>query len=113
MPIGVKLIDKRIVIDRRIVFTYGWDRTAVIRPPRSTTVEIVLRPHRSGTELHLVHRGLEGPMADAHAAGWANYLTRLAIRAAGRALRTRSPAAEQVPTAGSSACPAPAPCLAT
>ena len=38
---------------------------------------------QSGTELRLVHRGLEGPMADAHSGGWANYLCRLATRAEG------------------------------
>jgi uncharacterized protein YndB with AHSA1/START domain len=57
---------------RRIVFTYGWERADVEVPPGSTTVEITLRPHGTGTELHLVHRGLAGPMADAHAGGWDN-----------------------------------------
>jgi uncharacterized protein YndB with AHSA1/START domain len=73
-----------LVPDRRVVFTYGWDRTDVGVPPGSTRVEIDLRPTAAGTELRLVHRGLEGPMADAHSGGWANYLARLATRAAGR-----------------------------
>ena len=47
-------------------------------PPGSTTVEVTLEPHAAGTRLRLVHRGLAGPMADAHAGGWANYLARLA-----------------------------------
>lgn len=72
-----------LVEDRRIVFTFGWERTEVGVPPGSTFVEIELRPHGQGTELHLVHRGLEGPMADAHAGGWDNYLARLAVRATG------------------------------
>src|SRR5262249_13775958 len=55
-----------LVPARRIVFTYGWDREDVRIPPGSTTVEINLRPHDRGTELHLVHRGLAGPLADAH-----------------------------------------------
>ena len=59
-----------LVENRRIVFTYGWDRAEVGIPPGSTTVEIDLRPKRGGTELRLVHRGLEGPMADAHFGGW-------------------------------------------
>ena len=70
-----------LVPDRRIVFTYGWERADVGVPPGSTTVEITLRPHGTGTELHLVHRGLAGPMADAHAGGWDNYLRRLALTA--------------------------------
>ena len=72
-----------LVPHRRVVFTYGWERTDVGVPPGSTVVEIDLRPVAGGTELHLVHRGLDGPMADAHAGGWANYLGRLATRAGG------------------------------
>ena len=72
-----------LVPDRRVVFTYGWERDDVGVPPGSTVVEIDLRPVVGGTELRLVHRGLEGPMADAHAGGWANYLGRLAARAEG------------------------------
>jgi uncharacterized protein YndB with AHSA1/START domain len=70
-----------LVPARRIVFTYGWEREDVGVPPGSTTVEISLRPAGAGTELHLVHRGLAGPMADAHAGGWDNYLGRLAATA--------------------------------
>jgi len=70
-----------LVAARRIVFTYGWERADVEVPPGSTTVEITLRPHGMGTELHLVHRGLAGPMADAHSGGWDNYLRRLALTA--------------------------------
>jgi uncharacterized protein YndB with AHSA1/START domain len=73
-----------LVPDRRVVFTYGWDRTDIGVPPGSTRVEIDLRATPLGTELRLVHRGLEGPMADAHSGGWANYLARLATRAEGR-----------------------------
>ena len=73
-----------LVENRRIVFTFGWVRTDVGVPPGSTIVEIDLVPARGGTELRLVHRGLEGPMADAHAGGWSNYLHRLTARAEGR-----------------------------
>lgn len=84
---------------RRIVFTYGWDRTDVGVPPGSTTVAIDLRPHDGGTHLRLVHSGLAGPMADAHAGGWANYLTRLAAVAEGRDPGPDPLATERVPTA--------------
>lgn len=87
-----------LVPDRRVVFTYGWDRTDVGVPPGSTVVEITLTPVAAGTELRLVHRGLEGPMADAHAGGWANYLARLAARAAGRDPGADPLAGERVPT---------------
>jgi uncharacterized protein YndB with AHSA1/START domain len=88
-----------LVPARRIVFTYGWDREDVRIPPGSTTVEIDLRPHDRGTELHLVHRGLAGPMADAHAGGWNNYLARLAALAEGRDPGPDPLAAERVPAA--------------
>jgi uncharacterized protein YndB with AHSA1/START domain len=84
---------------RRIVFTYGWERAGVEVPPGSTTVEITLRPHGTGTELHLVHRGLAGPMADAHAGGWDNYLRRLALTAEHGDPGLDPLADERVPTA--------------
>jgi len=40
-----------LVPERRIVFTYGWERADVAIPPGSTTVEITLSPHGHGTEL--------------------------------------------------------------
>jgi uncharacterized protein YndB with AHSA1/START domain len=90
-----------LVPDRRIVFTFGWARTDVEVPPGSTTVQIDLRPTHRGTELRLVHRGLAGPMADAHAGGWANYLDRLAAVAEGRDPGPDALAQERVPSAQS------------
>jgi uncharacterized protein YndB with AHSA1/START domain len=88
-----------LVRPRRIVFTYGWERPDVAVPPGSTTVEITLRPAGEGTELTLVHRGLAGPMADAHAGGWANYLSRLASCASGDDPGVDPLAAQRVPSA--------------
>jgi uncharacterized protein YndB with AHSA1/START domain len=88
-----------LVPDRRVVFTYGWDREDAGVPPGSTIVEIDLRPLRGGTELHLVHRGLAGPMADAHDGGWANYLGRLGAMAEGGDPGPDPLAGERVPTA--------------
>ena len=90
-----------IVPNRRVVFTFGWERTDVEVPPGSTTVEIDLRPKDGGTELRLVHRGLAGPMADAHAGGWTNYLARLAAVAEGRDPGPDPLAGERVPAARS------------
>jgi uncharacterized protein YndB with AHSA1/START domain len=89
-----------LVPARRIVFTFGWDRADVAIPPGSTTVEIDLRPRDGGTELHLVHHGLAGSMADAHGGGWNNYLARLAAVAEGRDPGPDLLAAERVPAAG-------------
>jgi uncharacterized protein YndB with AHSA1/START domain len=90
-----------LVPDRRIAFTFGWERADVDVPPGSTTVEIDLRPRGGGTELRLVHRGLAGPMADAHAGGWTNYLARLAAVAEHRDPGPDVLAGERVPTARS------------
>jgi uncharacterized protein YndB with AHSA1/START domain len=88
-----------LVPARRVVFTFGWDRPDVAVPPGSTTVEIDLRPARGGTQLRLLHRGLSGPMADAHAGGWTNYLARLAALAEGRDPGPDPLAGERVPAA--------------
>jgi uncharacterized protein YndB with AHSA1/START domain len=89
-----------LVPARRITFTYGWDRADVEIPPGSTTVEVRLEPYGiDGTRLHLLHRGLSDPMADAHAGGWTNYLRRLAAAAEGRDPGPDLLADERVPAA--------------
>lgn len=73
-----------LVPDRRVVFTYGWERPDVEIPPGSTTVEIDLLPRPcGGTLLRLVHRGLDDLAADAHHGGWNHYLGRLRTLAGG------------------------------
>ena len=83
----------------RVVFSYGWDAPEVGIPPGSTTVEITLRPVTGGTELYLVHRGLSGPMADAHGGGWRHYLTRLTALAEGHDPGPDTLADQRVPAA--------------
>jgi uncharacterized protein YndB with AHSA1/START domain len=74
-----------LVPHRRVVFTYGWERTEVEIPPGSTTVEIDLFADvDDGTRLRLVHRGLDDLMADAHHGGWTHYLSRLRAASEGR-----------------------------
>jgi uncharacterized protein YndB with AHSA1/START domain len=73
-----------LVPDRRVVFTYGWERAEVGIPPGSTTVEIDLVARGPETTLlRLVHRGLGDSAADAHTSGWAHYLGRLRTLAHG------------------------------
>ncbi len=91
-----------LVPARRIVFTYGWEREDVGIPPGSTTVEIDLLPKDGGTDLRLVHRGLAGPMADAHDGGWSNYLARLSAVAEGRDPGPDPLASSRVPSEGAS-----------
>jgi uncharacterized protein YndB with AHSA1/START domain len=88
-----------LVPARRVVFSFGWDRPDVEVPAGSTVVEIDLTPQRGGTVLRLVHRGLAGPMADAHDGGWNNYLSRLAALAEGRDPGPDPLAAQRVPSA--------------
>lgn len=88
-----------LVPARRVVFTYGWDRSDVEVPPGSTTVEIDLRPERNGTMLHLVHRGLGDAMAEAHTGGWTHYLDRLQAAAEGRDPGPDGLADQRVPSA--------------
>jgi uncharacterized protein YndB with AHSA1/START domain len=87
-----------LVPGRRVVFTYGWERPDVEIPPGSTTVEITLHASGTGTDVHLIHRGLAGPMADAHAGGWDHYLARLARAAEGGDPGPDPFATERVPT---------------
>ena len=88
-----------LVPARRIVFTFGWCREEIEVPPGTTTVEIELRPSGTGTDLRLVHRGLDGPMSDAHSGGWDNYVARLATLAEGRDPGEDPLASERVPSA--------------
>jgi uncharacterized protein YndB with AHSA1/START domain len=100
-PQGDQMIGEfvELVPDRRVVFTFGWHRPDIGIPAGSTTVEITLRPVSGGTQLHLIHRGLEEPLAGAHAGGWDNYLTRLAACAEGRDPGRDPLEGERVPTA--------------
>jgi uncharacterized protein YndB with AHSA1/START domain len=88
-----------LVPGRRVVFTYGWERSEVQIPPGSTTVEIDLLPQPDGaTVLRLVHRGLDELAAEAHAGGWTHYLARLRSAAEGHAPGPDPFADRRVPT---------------
>lgn len=74
-----------LVPNRRVVFSYGWERVEVEIPPGSTVVEIDLHPDgHDATRLRLVHRGLDDLAADAHHGGWTHYLDRLRHTSEGR-----------------------------
>jgi uncharacterized protein YndB with AHSA1/START domain len=88
-----------LVPGRRVVFSFGWDRPDVVVPAGSTVVGIDLVPHRGGTKLRLVHRGLAGPIAEAHSGGWTNYLARLAALAEGGHPGPDALADQRVPSA--------------
>ncbi len=67
----------------KVVFTFGWEQEGNPIPPGSTEVEITLHAEGDKTRLRLVHRGLPDAAVEPHGVGWAHYLERLAVCAAG------------------------------
>jgi uncharacterized protein YndB with AHSA1/START domain len=88
---------------RRLVYTMGWDEPNHPIPPGSTRVEIDLTPDGEGTLLQFRHLGLPADAVDDHAGGWAHYLNRLAVAAAGGDPGPDPNAAGQPASAASSA----------
>jgi uncharacterized protein YndB with AHSA1/START domain len=72
-----------VVPCEKVVFTFGWEQEGNPITPGSTTVEITLHPAGDKTRLRLVHSGLPAEAVEDHGGGWAHYLERLAVRAAG------------------------------
>ena len=72
-----------VVPMEKVVFTFGWEEEGHPIPPGSTTVEITLHPEGDKTRVRLRHRGLPDDAVEPHGQGWAHYLDRLAVRAAG------------------------------
>jgi uncharacterized protein YndB with AHSA1/START domain len=72
-----------VVPPSRVVFTFGWQDDPNV-PPGSTTVEVTLARDNEGTQVRLVHRGLQTPeMRQQHRHGWDHYVARLGVAAAG------------------------------
>ena len=66
---------------RRLAYTWLFDH---VEPPLPTTVEVTFTPVGRGTRVRLRHHGfVDQPTRERHAAGWAHYLPRLAVAAAG------------------------------
>jgi len=83
-----------LVVDfpRRVVVT--WGRHGSVRlPPGGSTLEVTFSLEGTGTRVSVVHHGLPAPERALHALGWAHYLPRLALAAAGQPL-----AAHHVPS---------------
>jgi uncharacterized protein YndB with AHSA1/START domain len=73
-----------VVPNRRVVFTWGWERTGSPVPPGSSIVEIDLIEVTDGTLLRLTHKDLPESERDIHRRGWDNYTARLAAVGEGR-----------------------------
>lgn len=67
---------------RRVVVSWGMAGVNDL-PPGSSRVEFTLTATASGTNLTLRHTGLPERASKTHAAGWANYLTRLDLASRG------------------------------
>jgi uncharacterized protein YndB with AHSA1/START domain len=68
----------------RVVFTWEWENRGTATASSVSVVEVTLSPDGDGTLVRLVHRGVPQEIRQGSAAGWAHYLARLALAAAGR-----------------------------
>jgi uncharacterized protein YndB with AHSA1/START domain len=66
-----------VIENRRVVFTWGWERDDSPLPPGSSTVAIDLLEEDGGTLIRLTHSGLPPEMVEVHRMGWENYTDRL------------------------------------
>jgi uncharacterized protein YndB with AHSA1/START domain len=74
---------REVVPVHRLAYSFGWEGSQEV-PPGSSLVEIDLIDRDGGTLLRLTHSELPNAQQCAyHARGWAHYLGRLAIVAAG------------------------------
>ncbi|NUP73350.1 MAG: TIGR03086 family protein, partial [Sinomonas sp.] len=61
---------------RVLAFTWGWEGMESL-PPGSSDITITFSPAEGGTNVTLVHEGLDDEQAASHAEGWNHYLGRL------------------------------------
>jgi uncharacterized protein YndB with AHSA1/START domain len=75
---------REVVPVHRLAYSFGWDGSEEV-PPGSGLIEIDLIDRDGGTLLRLTHSGLpNAAQCASHDRGWAHYLDRLAMAAAGR-----------------------------
>jgi uncharacterized protein YndB with AHSA1/START domain len=74
---------REVVPVHRLAYSFGWEGSEAM-PPGSGLIEIDLIDRDGGTLLRMTHSGLpDAAQCAAHDQGWAHYLGRLAIAAAG------------------------------
>jgi uncharacterized protein YndB with AHSA1/START domain len=75
---------REVVPVHRLAYSFGWEGDEEV-PPGSGLVEIDLIDRDGGTLLRMTHSGLpNAAQCASHDKGWAHYLGRLAVAAAGR-----------------------------
>ena len=72
-----------IVPNRKVSFTWGWERGGPDVPAGSTRVDIELIPENGGTRVRLVHNHLPNAVREQHAFGWNHHFGRLKVAAEG------------------------------
>jgi uncharacterized protein YndB with AHSA1/START domain len=74
---------REVVPVHRLAYSFGWDGREEV-PPGSSLIEIDLIDQNDGTLLRMTHSGLpNATQCASHDKGWAHYLSRLAVAAAG------------------------------
>jgi len=74
---------REVVPVHRLAYSFGWEGSEAV-PPGSSLVEIDLIDQNGGTLLRFTHTGLpNAEQVASHGIGWAHYLARLAVAAAG------------------------------
>ncbi len=75
---------REVVPVHRLAYSFGWEGNDEV-PPGSSLIEIDLIERDGGTLLRMTHSGLPNALQCAnHERGWAHYLGRLAVAAAGQ-----------------------------
>ncbi len=75
---------REVVPVHRLAYSFGWEGSAEV-PPGSGLVEIDLIDRDGGTLLRMTHSGLPNAgQCAGHDKGWAHYLRRLTMAAAGQ-----------------------------
>ncbi|MGF6308937.1 uncharacterized protein YndB with AHSA1/START domain [Bradyrhizobium sp. i1.8.4] len=75
---------REVVPVHRLAYSFGWEGGAEV-PPGSSLIEIDLMEQDNGTLLRMTHSGLpNAEQCASHDKGWAHYMGRLALAAAGR-----------------------------
>jgi uncharacterized protein YndB with AHSA1/START domain len=74
---------REVIPVHRLAYSFGWDGRDEV-PPGSSLIEIDLVDQDNGTLLRMTHSGLpNAAQCASHDKGWAHYLARLAVAAAG------------------------------
>jgi uncharacterized protein YndB with AHSA1/START domain len=75
---------REVVPVHRLAYSFGWEGIEAV-PPASSLVEIDLIDQDGGTLLRVTHSGLpDATQCALHNEGWAHYLARLSLAAAGQ-----------------------------